>query len=61
MIKENEEKWGKALNHLEEMKNLAKDLGWTGTFYVMGCNELKSRYDNGERTEKLYNEIMDLH
>lgn len=53
--------WEKALEHLEQMKNFAKELGGTGTFYIMGCNELKSRYDNGERTEELYNEIMDLH
>lgn len=60
-MNESELNWGKALNHLEKMKELAKTLGWAGSFYVMGCNELKERYDNGERTKELYDEIIDLH
>jgi hypothetical protein len=60
-MSESELNWGKAINHLEEMKEIAKTLGWTGSFYVMGCNELKTRYDNGERTKELYDEIIDLH
>lgn len=52
--------WEKALKHLETMKQAAIEIGWNGIFYVMGCNELKQRYDNGERTKELYDEIMDL-
>lgn len=53
--------WEKALEHLETMKQAAIEIGWTGIFYIQGCNELKQRYNDGERTKELYNEIMDLH
>ena len=53
--------WEEALEHLKLMKNLALDLGAVGIFYVQGCDEFKKRYDEGERTKKLYKEIMDLH
>jgi len=56
-----EEKWEEALQHLKQMREMALGLGWTGTFYVMGCNELERRYKEGERTKKLYNEIIELH
>ena len=66
-ILENENKrdmeldWDKALEHLTEMLAEAITIGPAGTFYIMGCNMLKNRYDNGERTKELYDEIMDLH
>jgi hypothetical protein len=55
------EMWNKALQHLKEMKQLGLSIGFVGVFYVQGCNELERRYDNGERTKKLYDEIMNLH
>lgn len=57
----NELDWGKALNHLRDMRSVAQALGWTGMFYVMGCNELLARYEHGERTEELYNAMIELH
>lgn len=60
-IETNELDWEKALNHLRDMRSDAQTLGWTGMFYVMGCNELQARYDNGERTEELYNAMTELH
>lgn len=56
-----EQMWNKSLTHLKEMRNLAIALGPVGAFYIQGCNELEERYNEGERTPKLYNEIMDLH
>lgn len=56
-----EEMWNKALKHLREMKQLGLSIGFSGIFYVQGCNELERRYDNGERTKELYDEIMNLH
>ena len=61
MEKITDEMWQKAVEHTQQMKEEATRIGWNGMFYVMGCNELLERYENGERTEKLYNEMMDLH
>jgi hypothetical protein len=56
------EQWDKALLHTHEMMEMARDLPMgTGTFYVMGCKEFLQRYQDGERTQKLYKEMMELH
>ena len=55
------EEWGRAVNHTKEMLDVAKGLGWTGMFYVSGCIDLLKRYDNGERTTELYQDMISLH
>ena len=61
MSKITKEMWDKAIQHLKYMKQQGINLGFTGIFYVQGCNELEKRYENGERTKELYDEIMNLH
>lgn len=56
-----EEKWKKAINHAKEIKFMGQSIGPAGIFYVMSCNELIERYENGERTEDLYKSMIDLH
>lgn len=53
--------WEKAQEHLYYIADLYESIGWTGTFALVATiNPLVKRFENGERTEKLYNEIMDL-
>ena len=53
--------WGMAEGHLYEVKNAYEEIGYTGSFALaLTINPLVKRYENGERTIDLYNDIMDL-
>ena len=54
-----DEEWEKAVEHVEEMRNMAVFIP-TGFFYIQGCNGLLARYERGERTEELYKEMIGL-
>lgn len=56
--------WERAEKRLEfmeeETRKLAKDPGVNMFFYAGVLAEIRARYEDGERTEALYNRIMDL-
>lgn len=52
--------WEKAENYLNTLIADYTALGWTGSFGLkVTLLPLKKRFDSGERTEELYNEIME--
>lgn len=51
--------WVAAERHLQFMMDLYRGFGWAGTFGLQtGLRPLKDRLMSGERTQKLYDEIM---
>ncbi len=56
--------WKRAEEHLKEVEaaisKIAKMPGVNIMFYAGAFSSLKSRFDKGERTESLFNEIMEL-
>lgn len=61
VTKISEDEWMKARNHTVDMLMEGQAIGPTGMFYVIGCRNLLERYDRGERTKELYDEMIDLH
>lgn len=56
-----EDDWEKAVNHLNWMFAEYASIGWTGQFGIQGVLiPLKKRYDAGDRSVRLYDEIMAL-
>lgn len=54
-----EEDWTATFNHLNWIISEYAAAGWAGQFGLQGVLlPLKKRYDAGERTKKLYDEIM---
>ena len=54
-----EEDWKKAIEHLDMLIVMYACIGFAGTFGLNGVLvPLKKRYDSGERTKELYDEIM---
>ena len=54
-----DEQWKEAYAYLKEIIIRYTETGWTGRFALDGfLLPLKKRYDSGERTVELYNEIM---
>ena len=51
--------WEKAINYLNTLIDAYSSIGWCGLFGLGTLTELKRRYENGERTEELYKEIME--
>ena len=52
--------WEKATNYLDTLIAEYVSLGWAGIFGLqMVLLPLKDRLENGERTEELYDEIME--
>mgnify|MGYP000116711646 CR=1 FL=1 len=49
-----QEQWEAEAERLEELIGLYKSLGPTGAFGAMAIVYVKQRYDEGERTERLY-------
>ena len=62
-VPENEvsaEEWDRALKYLNMLIVEYASIGWTGRFALDGVLvPLKKRYESGERTRKLYDEIME--
>ena len=55
-----DEEWDKALEYLNTLIVEYASIGWSGRFGLDGVLiPLKRRYENGERTRKLYDEIME--
>lgn len=53
--------WEEAEKWLYDVEKLYKAIGYTGTFgLVIGVNPLIKRYEIGERSQELYEEIMSL-
>lgn len=53
--------WKEAEEHLYEMKKAYEDLGWTGSFgLAMTINPIVKRYEAGERTESLHDDIWSI-
>ena len=54
-----EEDWNNAISYLDTLIVMYAQIGWPGQFGLQGVLvPLKNRYEKGERTEKLYDEIM---
>lgn len=52
--------WDAAKKHLDEMRRMYTEIGAAGVIgLTLGLNPLLVRYERGERTRKLYNEIME--
>ena len=56
-----EEMWKKAINNVKMCRSFACEIGWSGMFYISACNTLLNRYDSGERTLELYEEMVNIH
>jgi hypothetical protein len=53
--------WEEARKHLYYILGLYKSIGWAGTFALsITINPLVKRFESGERTQELYDEIMSL-
>ena len=58
-VKISDEKWQEAINRLHMYISEYAMIGWGGQFGLNGTLlPLKRRYDSGERTLELYNEMM---
>lgn len=53
--------WGMAEGHLYDTKIAYESIGFKGSFALaLTINPLAKRYESGERTIELYNEILEL-
>ena len=53
--------WDYAEEYLREMKQAYEDIGWVGGFGLSNTIiPLLDRFENGERTADLYEQIMDI-
>ena len=53
--------WEEARKHLYYILDLYRSIGWTGTFALsVTINPLVIKFESGERTQELYDEIMSL-
>lgn len=52
--------WEQAENYLYLMKGLYESIGSAGMFGLMFMEPIINRFENGERSEELYNEIMSI-
>lgn len=58
----NQKDWENALEHTHEMIKMASDLPDNcGFFYIKGCKQFLKRYLDGERTNELYEDMINLH
>ena len=56
-----ENNWNEAKEHLYYIKSAYEEIGWTGTFAIaLTINPLIERFEAGERTNDLYDKIMEL-
>lgn len=52
--------WEEAEKYLYEMKQAYLDIGMNGMFGLLAINQLVERFERGERTEMLYEDIMNI-
>lgn len=53
--------WEKAEKYLNDMIQAYTEIGLAGTFgLTLTLKPLKARFDKGERTQELYDAIMDV-
>lgn len=52
--------WLKAEKHMYETKDVYEEIGTPGLFGLMFINEIVARFESGERTKSLYDEIMEM-
>lgn len=52
--------WDKAEKHLYDVERAYEEIGLTGMFGLGFIYPLIERFENGERTQEFYNEIMGL-
>ena len=53
--------WEKAEKYLNDMIQAYTEIGWAGMFgLTLTLKPLKARFDKGERTQELYDDIMDV-
>lgn len=53
--------WEEAENYLYVMKKAYEDIGWNGSFALsLVINPLVKRFEAGERTTELHEEIMSI-
>lgn len=53
--------WEDAADNVRTVQLLAISFGPIGYFAVMGCERLIKRYESGERTRELFDEMMAVH
>lgn len=53
--------WNDAVENCRFMMGEAIALGPTGFFYVMGCQDMLRRYENGERSRELFDDMINAH
>lgn len=53
--------WEKVAEHVRRMMLEGYAFGLAGFFYIKGCEVLLSRYEKGERTQELFDEMNDVH
>ncbi len=57
----NKPNWDKAKEYLYFIKKEYEAIGWSGSFgLTITINPLVARYESGERTQELYDEIMEM-
>ena len=57
-----DKQWEEAVDNVKIMLGYAEsEKSWTMAFYISGCKSLLKRYENGERTPDLYEEMINLH
>lgn len=52
--------WDEAEEYLKTCESAYAEIGWTGFFVINILKGLRSRFDSGERTEGLYEQIMGI-
>lgn len=50
--------WEKAVKNIETLIPLYEEIGWTGSFGLSILRGYMHRYDEGERTQELYESMM---
>lgn len=60
MIKHTKEEWEKAVENIKWLKSEAKLIPM-GFFYVAECNRMLWEYEQGNRTDELFEEMINAH
>lgn len=55
-----DEEWEKAVENVKMLRSMALSIP-TGFFYIAGCNKMLQRYESGDRSEELFEEMRDAH